>query len=57
MHRARNKNINILNLRRERMSTIKIRDGTQIHYEDWGNGQPVVFSHGCPLSADAWDVR
>lgn len=37
------------------MSTITIRDGTQIFYKDWGEGQPVVFSHGWPLTADAWD--
>lgn len=37
------------------MGTITTRDGTQIHYKDWGSGQPVVFSHGWPLSADAWD--
>jgi len=37
------------------MSSIKTQDGTQIHYKDWGAGQPVVFSHGWPLSADAWE--
>src|SRR3989440_491316 len=37
------------------MPTITTRDGTQIFYKDWGSGQPVVFSHGWPLSADAWE--
>jgi non-heme chloroperoxidase len=37
------------------MGTITARDGTEIFYKDWGAGQPVVFSHGWPLTADAWD--
>ena len=37
------------------MATITIKDGTQIYYKDWGKGQPVVFSHGWPLSGDDWD--
>jgi non-heme chloroperoxidase len=37
------------------MPTITTQDGTQIFYKDWGAGQPVVFSHGWPLTADAWE--
>ena len=37
------------------MPTITVKDGTQIYYKDWGTGQPVVFSHGWPLSSDAWE--
>src|SRR5258708_722652 len=39
------------------MSTIKTNDGTEIYYKDWGEGQPIVFSHGWPLSADDWDTQ
>ncbi|MFI6317636.1 alpha/beta fold hydrolase [Nonomuraea sp. NPDC050556] len=37
------------------MPYVSSADGTQIFYKDWGSGQPVVFSHGWPLNADAWD--
>ena len=37
------------------MPTMTTQDGTQIYYKDWGSGQPIVFSHGWPLSADAWE--
>jgi len=36
---------------------LTVKDGTQIFYKDWGTGQPIVFSHGWPLSADAWDPQ
>lgn len=39
------------------MASITTRDGTTIHYKDWGSGPPVVFSHGWPLTADAWDSQ
>lgn len=39
------------------MSLLKVNDGTEIYYKDWGTGQPVVFSHGWPLNADAWDSQ
>ena len=37
------------------MSTITTKDGTEIYYKDWGEGPVVTFSHGWPLSSDAWD--
>src|SRR6187431_962210 len=39
------------------MPTITTRDGVDIFYKDWGSGQPIVFSHGWPLSADDWDTQ
>ena len=38
-------------------STITTKDGVQIFYKDWGKGQPIVFSHGWPLSSDDWDAQ
>src|SRR6476469_5630315 len=39
------------------MPTIAAKDGAQIFYKDWGSGQPIVFSHGWPLTADDWDSQ
>ena len=39
------------------MPTITVKDGAQIFYKDWGSGQPIVFSHGWPLSSDDWDPQ
>jgi non-heme chloroperoxidase len=39
------------------MPTVTTKDGTEIYYKDWGSGQPIVFSHGWPLSADDWDAQ
>ena len=39
------------------MPYITTKDGTQIYYKDWGSGQPIVFSHGWPLTADDWDAQ
>jgi hypothetical protein len=41
------------------VSTIKVKDGAEIYYKDWGakNAQPIVFHHGWPLSADDWDTQ
>jgi non-heme chloroperoxidase len=40
-----------------KMSTITTKDGVTIFYKDWGSGQPIVFSHGWPLSSDDWDTQ
>src|SRR5215467_3948133 len=39
------------------MNTITVSDGAQIFYKDWGQGQPIVFHHGWPLSSDDWDTQ
>ena len=39
------------------MAFVTTRDGTEIYYKDWGSGQPIVFSHGWPLSSDDWDPQ
>jgi non-heme chloroperoxidase len=39
------------------MGTIRTKDGTQLHYRDWGSGPVVVFSHGWPLNADSWEAQ
>ena len=39
------------------VTTITTKDGVEIFYKDWGKGQPIVFSHGWPLSADDWDTQ
>jgi len=46
-----------MNERGQNMSKIMMKDGTQIYYKDWGDGQAVVFSHGWPLSADSWESQ
>src|SRR5262245_49021935 len=46
------------NQRKEKtMPTITTKDGVEIFYKDWGSGQPIVFSHGWPLSSDDWDAQ
>jgi non-heme chloroperoxidase len=42
-------------IQEKRMSTITTKDGTTIYYKDWGKGPVITFSHGWPLSSDAWD--
>ena len=41
----------------DKMSTVTTKDGVTIFYKDWGKGQPIVFSHGWPLSSDDWDTQ
>jgi non-heme chloroperoxidase len=41
----------------DHMDTLTVKDGTKIFYKDWGTGQPIVFHHGWPLSADDWDAQ
>lgn len=44
-------------MRKSNSSTIISEDGTEIYYKDWGKGPVVTFSHGWPLSSDAWDCQ
>src|SRR5215475_10582480 len=46
-----------VNKKEKNMSYIETKDGVRIYYKDWGEGQPIVFSHGWPLSADDWDPQ
>jgi non-heme chloroperoxidase len=46
-----------MNPKGNHMSTMKTTDGVEIFYKDWGKGQPIVFSHGWPLSSDDWDAQ
>ncbi len=39
------------------MPTVKMKDGSEKFYKDWGTGKPVLFAHGWPLSSDAWDSQ
>ncbi len=54
---SRRNQITIPTRAKEIMNTIKTKDGTQIYFKDWGAGRPIVFSHGWPLSSDAWESQ
>jgi non-heme chloroperoxidase len=49
--------LKLVNSKGDEMPTIKTKDGVEIFYKDWGTGQPIVFSHGWPLSGDDWDTQ
>jgi len=55
LHKINQERQEKLNSGENNMSTITVKDGTTIYYKDWGNGPVVTFSHGWPLSSDAWD--
>jgi len=56
--RFSNSPISLMPLRSQQaMNTITTKDGTRIHYKDWGSGQPVILSHGWPLNADSWEAQ
>src|SRR5947209_15106733 len=57
VHEGNSKNLRMFNpiIQGVCMPTITTKDGVEIFYKDWGSGQPIVFSHGWPLSSDDWD--
>ena len=59
LHRASQNSENklITNKNKKEMNKIKLKDGVEIFYKDWGTGQPIFFHHGWPLSSDDWDAQ